>query len=349
MTETPDRIPGVSVVIPTRGRVAPTERLLASLAAAAEQCPEPVEVLLVDDSDSEDAARHRAHCARYGYVYLRGPRHVGAKRNLGVRHGSHDLLLFIDSDCRASADLLRRYVAAARAAPEVAGFAGPTTVEESSSRVFQIMRRSHLLHGDLEKPSAGGALEWATTSNFLLRREAFDAVGGFVEHSLTVVAGEDVDLGIRLTAEGFSLVAEPDAEVVHDRLSSETARSVCRRLYGYGRSEQWLTVVHPDRRELRVNPVTAVGAAAVAALAASRTTGGRSILLVPLTAAAAVGVRAHARRAPRAGARATADALACAALELAFDFGSAVAAFQLRRPGLLLTGFRQAPPGGPVA
>lgn len=320
--------------------------MLASVRVAAKRCPEPVEVVLVDDSASGDAARHREHCERYGARYLRGPRHVGAKRNLGARRASHDLLLFIDSDCRASADLLRRYVTAIRAATGTAGLAGPTVVESSPAAVFRIMRRSHLLHGDLEKPAAGGELEWATTSNLLVRRTAFEAVGGFVEESLTVVAGEDVDLGIRLTRQGFTLRAQPDAEVVHDRLSSETVHSVWRRLYGYGRSEQWLTTVHPDRRMLRCNPVVVLTAVSVAGLAAAPGTRGRSTVLIPVTAALALGLRARARLAAVGSPRAVADSLACAALECAFDLGAVVAAVQLRRPGLLFTGFRPTPKGG---
>jgi len=336
---------GVSAVIPVRGRVAATERTLTALRAAAERCPEPVEILLVDDSRRADADRHRAHCERHGARYLRGPRHVGAKRNLGARHASHDLLLFIDSDCRASPDLLKRYVAAIRSS-DAAGLAGPTTVEASPTAVSRVMRDSALLHGDLERPAAGGALEWATTSNLLLRRAVFKAVGGFVEESLTVVSGEDVDLGIRLSAHGFRILAEPEAEVVHDRLSSDSVRAVWRRLYGYGRSEQWLTVVHPDRREPRLNPVVAVGATAAAALAAAPATRGRSLALVPAAAALALGLRAGARYSPGGGARGVADAFACAALESAFDVGAAVAAFQLRRPALLFSGFRPAPRGG---
>ena len=114
MSGTESIAPGVSVVVPVLGRVPSTERMLASLRAAAERCPEPVEIILIDDSGPTDAARHREHCDRHGARYLRGPRHVGAKRNLGVRHASHDLLLFTDSDCRATPDLLRIHVEAIR-------------------------------------------------------------------------------------------------------------------------------------------------------------------------------------------------------------------------------------------
>jgi GT2 family glycosyltransferase len=337
--------PGVSVVVPVLGRVASTERLLASLRAAAERCPEPVEVLLVDDSDPDDAARHRAHCERHGARYLRGPRHVGAKRNLGVRHASHDLLLFTDSDCRASPDLLRTYVEAMRAAPDTAAFAGPTVVEDAPTAVFRIMRRSRLLHADLERPALGGPLEWATTSNLLVRRDAFEQVGGFVEQSLLVTGGEDVDLGVRMSGKGFPLESLPQALVVHDRLSSDSLHSVWRRLYGYGRSEQWLIVVHPSRRALRLNPVVAVGAGAAAAVAAAPLTDGISLVLIPAVALAAIGIRARARYGG-GGVRGAADAAACAVLECSFDIGAVVAAFQLRRPGLLFAGFRPTPEGG---
>ncbi|MEN3608839.1 glycosyltransferase [Plantactinospora sp. ZYX-F-223] len=333
--------PGVSVVVPVRGRVDETARLLASLAVAAARCPEPVDVVVVDDSTPDDARAHRANCARHGARYVRGPRHVGAKRNLGVSHARHDLLLFTDSDCRVSPELLRRYVTGIRRAPaEVAGIAGPTLVEESRTAVFRIMRRSHLLNGDLEMPRAGRSLPWATTSNLLLRRDAFRAVGGFVEKSLTVVAGEDVDLGLRLTGRGFTIRADPEATVTHDRMSSDSVRSVWRRLFGYGRSEQWLATLHPQRRTARCNPVAVLGLAGGVAVATLGPTRGRSALLVPLTAGVGLGLRAWRRRRPGDSARGVADAVACAALEYAFDVGAVVAAVQLRRPDLLFAGFR---------
>jgi GT2 family glycosyltransferase len=339
--------PGVSVVVPVLGRVPSTERMLASLRVAAERCPEPVEIILVDDSGPEEAARHREHCERHDARYMRGPQHVGAKRNLGVRHASHDLLLFTDSDCRATPDLLKRYVDAARSEPETAGLAGPTVVEDSPTAVFRIMRRSHLLHADLERPAKGGRLEWATTSNLLVRRDAFEQVGGFAEEALDALGGEDVDLGVRLTKAGFRIRSLPEALIVHDRLSSDTLGSVWRRLYGYGRSEQWLTVIHPDRREPRLNPVVAVGAAAVAAVAAAPATRGASLALAPATAAVVLGLRAGTRYEPGSGIRGAADAAACAVLECAFDIGAVVASFRLRRPGLVFSGFRPSPEGRP--
>jgi GT2 family glycosyltransferase len=333
--------PGVTVIVPVKGRVAETVRMLHSIRIAATRCPEPVETIVVDDSTPADAHRHRVNCQRYAARYVRGPRHVGAKRNRGAELATHDLLMFIDSDCRASTDLLRRYVAELRAAPpHVAGIAGPTVVEKSPTAVFRIMRDSYLLHGDLEAPAAGRPLAWATTSNLFLRRAALRAVGGFVERTVGAAGGEDVDLGLRLTGRGWVIRSNPDALVTHDRMSSDTVRSVCRRLYGYGRSEQWLSTVYPRLRRPRCNPVTVLGITTGVALAALGRSRGRSLLAVPVVAAAAVGVGAARRYATQRRPRRLPHAAARTVLEWTFDLGAVVEAARLRRPSLLFTGFR---------
>jgi GT2 family glycosyltransferase len=331
---------GVSVVVPVRGRVAEVARLLQSLHTGSAHCAEPVEVILVDDSPPEDARQHAAACVRLGARYARGPRHVGAKRNLGVRLASYDLVLFTDSDCRVAPDLLATYAAVLRAAPpEIAALAGPTLVEDSHTSIFRIMRRSYLLNGDLEMPLSHQRLPWATTSNLCVRRAAFLDVGGFVEQSLTHVCGEDVDLGLRLTDRGYVIGTEPRAVVTHDRTSSDSLRSVCRRLFMYGRSEQWLATVHPQRQVARWNPVTAVAAAVVMTPAVALTSVVAGVLLVPVVATAAVVLRARRRLRPGDGLRGVFDAVACAALDCVFDAGASVAAVELRRPGLLFAGF----------
>ncbi len=332
--------PGISVVTPVLGRVAETRRLLESLAISARACPEPAEILLVDDSAPHDAARHQRHCAEYGARYLRGPAHVGAKRNLGVRSARHDLILFTDSDCRVGGTLLHRYTTALRSAPpQVAAIAGPTVVEQSRTRTYRAMTRSALLNGDLEMPMAGRSLAWATTSNLCVRRSAFVAAGGFPERSLTRVAGEDVDFGLRLTGRGFQILSDPGAVVVHDRASSDSVRAVSRRLYGYGRSETWLAARYPARRVWRPNPAALLAGVGVVAAMAARRTRGRSLVAIPVVAGAAIAGRAWQRRKPGDRLRGTADAIACAFLEHVFDVGSFVAALQLGRPDLVCSGF----------
>jgi glycosyltransferase involved in cell wall biosynthesis len=332
---------GLSVVVPVKGRVAETRALLASLREAALDCPEPVEIILVDDSAPADARLHEQTCADHRARYLTGPRNVGAKRNLGVRQAGYDLVLFIDSDCRATRNLVRRHVATLRSAPpDVAAVAGPTYVQGADSPVFRIMKRSKLLNAAFEWPAACRRVAWATTCNLAIRRSAFEAVGGFAEHPLTVVGGEDVDLGIRLTEAGWKIICDAQAVVLHDKGSIDSLVTVGRRLVTYGRSGQWLLSVHPTRGRPKLNRVSALAVAAVTAVTRLRTSRGRSALVVPLVAGVLLAKDTLGRLDPgERPAGAVAEAVACAALDWAFDLGEFIAALQLRRPDRLFTGF----------
>jgi hypothetical protein len=333
--------PGLSVVIPVKERVPQTRRLLESLREAATACEEPVEILLVDDSGPADARAHQDTCAAFGARYLRGPRHVGAKRNAGVRAAAHDLILFVDSDCLATPQLLQRHTKTLRDGVEhVGAVAGPTFVQGVDSPVFRVMARSKLLNSAFEWPAQASTVGWATTSNLAVRRAAFEAVGGFAERPLTVVGGEDVDLGLRLTAAGHRIVCDAEAVVVHDKSSIESLATVCRRLVTYGKSGQWLLDVHPGRGRPKLNRVSTLSATAVAGAATAPFSAGAGLLLVPAVAAVLLAVDTRARLGQDAPTvRALAESIACAGLDWCFDLGEFIAAWQLGRPDRLFTGF----------
>jgi cellulose synthase/poly-beta-1,6-N-acetylglucosamine synthase-like glycosyltransferase len=314
--------------------------LLESVRDAAVACPEPVEVLVVDDSSLTEANEHRKCCAQYGARYLRGPRHVGAKRNLGARLASYDLLLFIDSDCRATTDSLRHHVEFLRGAgPTVAAVAGPTVVDTADTALHRIMARSFRANSAFDIPRYFTEAGWATTSNLAIRRSAFEAVGGFAITGLTVVGGEDVDLCTRLTQAGLRIRCIPAATVAHDAENTVRPAVVAKRLFTYGRSGQWLSVRYPHRQRAKLNPVTAVTAAAVVGVHAASRGKRWALLLAPAVAATLLATQVRARRRPGDSVRATADSALSVLMDWCFDAGEAVAAVQLRRPGLLMTEF----------
>jgi len=332
---------GLSIVVPVKGRVPHMRRLLESLREAATACQEQLEILVVDDSDPAQAQAHRDNCDAFHARYLRGPKHVGAKRNDGVRAAAYDLVLFIDSDCLATPQLLARHAKTLRDAGEgVGAVAGPTFVQGVDSTIFRIMARSKLLNSAFEWPAQASRVGWATTSNLAVRRDAFEAVGGFAERPLTVVGGEDVDLGLRLTGAGHGIVCDPEAVVVHDKSSIESLATVCRRLVGYGRSGQWLLDVHPGRGRPKLNRISTLSATAVAGVATAPFTAGAGLLLLPAVAAVLLAVDTIQRLGD--GTRtlpALAESVACAGLDWCFDLGEFIAAWQLGRPDRLFTGF----------
>ncbi len=91
----PDRLPPVSVVIPTYNRSRLLVRAIDSVLA---QTVPAAEILVVDDGSTDDTADV---VADYGarVRYLRQPNAgVAAARNHGVRAASHELIAFLDSD-----------------------------------------------------------------------------------------------------------------------------------------------------------------------------------------------------------------------------------------------------------
>jgi hypothetical protein len=250
--------------------------------------------------------------------------------------------MFIDSDCLATPDLLRRHLATLRSSDATVGaVAGPTIVHGDGTTVARVMSRSQKLNSAFEWPSRATRVGWATTSNLAVRRSAFEAVGGFAERPLTVVGGEDVDLCIRLTKAGHPIVCDRAAVVVHDKGSIESLGTVCRRLVTYGRSGQWLVSVHPDRAQPKLNRVSTLLVAALGGLVVSRVSRRGGALLLPAVAAALLARDARERLGDDAPTpRTVAESLACAALDWAFDLGEVVAAGELGRPDRLFTGFR---------
>ncbi|MEV0680188.1 glycosyltransferase [Actinosynnema sp. NPDC050436] len=331
---------GLSVVIPVKGRVGLLRDLLVSLRTARAGCGEPTEVLVVDDSTAGDADAHRRSCAELDACYLRGPRRVGSKRNLGARAARYDQLVFVDSDCRVTDAYLARIGKVLRdSPPEVGGVAGPVRMVGEETAVLRLFRRTQELNQPFSWPDRYAQITWSACANLAVRAEAFHAIEGFAEDTLTVVGGEDVDLGIRLTKSGRPILCDPDSVVLHSRATGDSVGSIGRRLFTYGRSATWLDREHPERRNFRLNPISVVASAAAVALATAGPTRGRSLAAVPVVLAAVVAAHARHRLRPGDGPAALPEVLASTLLDWSFDLGEFVGAWQLRRPRYLFSRF----------
>ncbi len=154
-------------------------------------------------------------------------------RNVGAEHAACDWVLFLDADCRAEPGLIERYFERPIAA-EVGALAGEVIASTDGASVAArygaarnfLGQSAHLSHPYLPR---------AVAANLLVRRRAFEQIGGFYEG---VRAAEDTDFSWRLQRAGWVLEARPRARVEHQyRTSVEALR---RQWRGYAAGRAWL-------------------------------------------------------------------------------------------------------------
>jgi N-acetylglucosaminyl-diphospho-decaprenol L-rhamnosyltransferase len=108
------------------------------------------------------------------------------------------------------------------ASTQHSAFAFPTirstlVVASGIGRVVESLGEANLLIGmfDAER---GRRVPWAVAAFLLVRREAWDAIGGFDEHQW--MYAEDLDMGWRLHQAGWATRYEPNARVEHESSAS---------------------------------------------------------------------------------------------------------------------------------
>ena len=186
--------PLVSVVIPAFNAAPYVSRAIESVLA---QTHRAVELIVVDDGSS-DATYEVA--GRFGSAVAcirQANRGVSSARNRGATDASGDLFAFLDADDEWLPRKLEVQLARLAARPEaIASFTNSVAVDERTgserSLPYQLepdMERNLLVKG----PLIGNA------SSVLLRRGAFEAVGGFDEE---LSQSADYDLWLRLAGRG---------------------------------------------------------------------------------------------------------------------------------------------------
>ncbi|MCU0618297.1 MAG: glycosyltransferase [Gemmatimonadaceae bacterium] len=203
--------PRISVCIAHHDRPALLRQALASIAA---QRVPPAEVIVVDDG-SRDPATQAAldamapHMARRGWRLLREPnRFPGAARNTAARHATGTHLLFLDDDdcLRPDAIEVLGGAAAASGADVTAAFVDYFEGDAAPGPATRVHHRWVM-------PGPCGAQSLLQndfgTVTALVRREAFEAVGGFREQA---GAGfEDWELFLALATAGHRFTVVPRA------------------------------------------------------------------------------------------------------------------------------------------
>jgi GT2 family glycosyltransferase len=130
-------------------------------------------------------------------------------RNIGIDSSQGEYLFFLDADCIATKDWLRRLVVHHDQGMKVVG----GSVAFDTSNYWTICDNVASFCQFLSTANEG-MRRYLPTINFSVRRDIILRAGKFDE-SFTKPAGEDVDLGIKIRLLGYKLHFEPKAVVYH--------------------------------------------------------------------------------------------------------------------------------------
>jgi N-acetylglucosaminyl-diphospho-decaprenol L-rhamnosyltransferase len=271
----PDRAAGVSRARPAEPvavvvvTYSPGQALTAFLDSLVTATNRPVDVVLADNGSADGTVERAAKRADVRVVQTGGNLGYGRAANLGVRETTAEFVVVSNPDIEWEPGSLDQLLAAAHRWPKGAAF-GPLihTPEGAiypSARALPSLGRGigHALFGwwwpanpwtaayrvEREAPRERTA-GWLSGSCLLLRRDAFDAVGGFDPGYFMYF--EDLDLGDRLGRAGWQNVYVPSAVVLHTgghatsrdaaRMAAEHHRSAWRYLSGRYGGWRWLPV-----------------------------------------------------------------------------------------------------------
>ncbi len=222
------------MVVPFLGDEAAVERLRGHLRAL--DAGDGDELIVADNTADGVAVDVLDETATV--VAARGERSSYHARNVGAAVAGAEWLLFLDADCGPAPDLLARYFEPPPGADDgiVAGTIGEDP-ERDSLLARYASSRDLYAGGRGPDGDEGG---YAPTGNLLVRREAFEAVDGFVEG---IRSAGDVDLCWRIQAAGWRLVRRPGAIVAHRH--RDDLASFVSMLARYGAGAGWLERRYP--------------------------------------------------------------------------------------------------------
>lgn len=199
--------PLVTVIVPVHNGARFLGRCLGALY---ESDYENFDVVVVDDASTDDS-RRVARGFPFRVIELAERGGPARARNLAAAGAAGEILFFTDADVVVKPETLRRAVELLAEHEGAAGVIGSYTKETPAGNFVSTYK--NLQHHFVHHRSAGPVAGFFTACG-ALRREAFEAVGGFDE-SAHDCALEDLELGLRLTRRGRRIVLTPELQVTH--------------------------------------------------------------------------------------------------------------------------------------
>lgn len=199
------------------------DSLLLAVASAQSQTPAPAQVIVVVDHNERLYRRLAAEARAIDVIDHRGVAGASAARNAGAARAGSPLLAFLDDDVRACEGWLRELLAPF-SDPKVVGTGGRTIPAWQHEVPGWFPDEFGWVVGASYAglPTRTAPVRNVWSENMALRREAFEAVGGFRSGfgkvGLTSLTEDDTDLCIRVgaSAPGHRWLYVPTALVEHE-------------------------------------------------------------------------------------------------------------------------------------
>ncbi len=220
---------GVSILIPFRDHIDLTRSCVELIRKHTADVN--YEIILIDNWSSGPVAEafctEQANMPKTSVVSVKQPFNYSLLNNIGARHARHDFILLLNNDVYVKhPNWLRLMLNECLVNEQVAAVGAKLIYQNGSIQhggvvlgvggVADHAFKGHAAksHGYVMRASAVQQISAVTAACMLVRKVAFDAVGGFDEDELTV-AFNDVDLCLKLTRAGWQIVFTPDVVAEH--------------------------------------------------------------------------------------------------------------------------------------
>lgn len=223
----PDPAPLVSAIIPTRDRIDLLRPCIDGLLDGTDYAP--LDIIVIDNgSTAPDTLAYLREVERRGVRVLRddGPFNYAALNNGAVRVARGSVLAFLNNDIKVIHPGWLREMVAEACRPEIGAVGAklyfPNETLQHAGVVIGLGGVAGHLHlaeprdsrGYFEDVLLARSVSCVTAACLVMRREPFEAVGGFDEARLPV-AFNDVDLCLKIRERGLRILWTPFAELYH--------------------------------------------------------------------------------------------------------------------------------------
>ncbi|MCX7716681.1 MAG: glycosyltransferase [Endomicrobia bacterium] len=199
----------ISIIIPTYNSVNTIGRCLNSIYS--QEGVECCEVIVVDDCSTDNTIDE---VKKYPCEILKLDIHSGVSvaRNTAAKKAKGEILLFLDSDIIIQDDGIMKVIKLFEKDNEIKCVQGVYAKHTISSNPAALSRNYYKYH-KISKIS-DKYIYGINSYCFAIKKELFQSIGGF--NSL-YDGVEDVELGLRLTREGYKIYLEKELNVIHQK------------------------------------------------------------------------------------------------------------------------------------